>query len=126
MIYLDYYSRINNRTVALLTPGISDYNDEIVAINYSNEQYQRFPLPIRVSYYSNCDLSTLIYELNRHTNLDFYYLKDKRVMMPFYRQIYIDINKCDGSPNMAQNEIYDLMCFNPSKIHVFGMNFILA
>ena len=133
----DFQARITNKTIALLAPGITQYSDEliqelakfdeIVVLNYSYEQYQDLPLPIRISYYSIEGYSNLFDKIDYYSNLDFCCLKIKNVDKVGHRQIHKgSIKWFLGSPNMAQNAIHDLLCFNPKKIKVFGMNFFLA
>lgn len=137
---LAIYDKINNRTIAVLAPGILDFSeelvselrefDEIIPLTYTYGHYKDFPLPIRISYYNGENSYRLLKDLdfNNGIRLDFYCLK---VNLPSNlkgsRQIHRDSFKWIlGSPNMIQVTLHDILCQLPLKVKVFGMNFFLS
>lgn len=136
---LDFSDRIKNKSVAILAPGITSFDekiiedlngfDEVVAITYTLNHYNDVPLKIYISYYNRDSLNILINQNASISdfNLDFYCIKDKQINKSGYRLVQTDAYQWTiGGPNMAQVALYDLLTFRPTRIKVFGMNFFLS
>lgn len=133
----NYAKQIKGKKIAILAPGLLSYEqsliqelknfDEIIPLNYSNTQFENFPLAVRISYYGNNGYSNLIKKDPYDLNLEIYCLKTNLQSTVGYRQIFNEPYKWfSGSPNMGQRTINDLLHHGASNIKVFGMNFYLA
>ena len=134
-----YFKRINGKRIALLAPGILEFNeeltseleefDEIIPITYTSTHFNSFPLKIKISYYNYQNAKKILNnQLNNDTDgLDFYCLKSIDSAIQGHRRILEDLNKWFiGHPNMVQCSVYDLLKHQPSKIKIYGMNFFLS
>jgi hypothetical protein len=139
LIDIHFYNRVHKKNIAILAPGILHFDeklidelkefDEIIPITYMNEQYSELPYPIKISYYNEERSKRLINDksFREGINLDIYCVKTTGNYYPNFREIIKDCHKWFlGSPNMVQVAVYDLLCQQPARIKVFGMNFFLS
>lgn len=138
---IDFYfkNKINNKSIALLAPGILFFDetlveqlnefDEIIPLSYTYEHYKDLAKKINISYYNTENSKRLIIdkEYSSEIDLEVYCLKTRTTKGLNQRQILLESYKWFfGGPNMGQVAIYDLLCNEPKMLKVFGMNFFLS
>lgn len=137
-IDLDFHSRINNKTIALLAPGLLQFDeivsdlrefDEIIPLTYTKKHFKDLPFKINISYYNGDNSLRLINDdsFREGIDLEIYCFKEKIKTHPKYREMLRDTHMWSlGHPNMIQATLHDLLCHNPKKVKIFGMNFFLS
>lgn len=135
----DFFNRINKKRIALLAPGILHFDekfilelkefDEIIPLTYSYKHYKDFPFLFNISYYNRPNSISLLNNppFSKELDLEIFCLKYKVINQVNYRECFIDSYRWFlGSPNMGQTAINDLLCQNPNKVKIYGMNFFMS
>jgi hypothetical protein len=134
-----YIERIKQKNIALLVPGILNFNndlinelksfDEIIPLNYQFKNYGNVQLPFRISYYAYEIGLRLLNEdtYKNDDNLDYYCLLFLDSGINGHREIIFDKRPWFiGNPNLVQYTLFDLLVFSPKSIKIYGMNLYLS